>query len=296
MANKKSKTSAPSTPSSGSHNKKDVAAAAAAAALTPKTSPKMTATSLPDLDDEKHALSNSSTNDPDPDPDHDKAAPAAPIKVNNNSLTELKLAVDDVVKEFFSRPSRFTASHLHEDVRLILGWSAVIVSAITGYYGYVVEFHQSKFWCAIGVTVYFFFGLVNSYAILSTLYWVYVNYVEKETIFQGKRRTFASRISTETLTLSSSARSLPQEPYNFPFSHFTSSPKTQMTPKETSSFPNYTLTLGYTHTSNNGKSLIRSFDKTLTRPLKEWFDTEGVLRRSALENELECLWKECLEG
>ncbi|KDE07283.1 hypothetical protein MVLG_02503 [Microbotryum lychnidis-dioicae p1A1 Lamole] len=295
MANKKSKSAhaAPATPSSAAKDKKDVAAAAAAAAaVTPASSPKMKATTLPDPDDEKQPSTNDDNDDEDDEDDEEEdkavsASAAAPIKVNKASLTELKLAVDDLVKEFFSRPSHFTPSHIHEDVRLILGWSAVIVSAITGYYGYVVEFHQSKFGSTIGVIVY---------SILNTLYWLYVTYVEKQTIFQGKRRTFASRISTETISLSSTARSIPQEPYNFPFSHWTKT-KTQTNPTAAADdYPLYTLHLSYIHTSNNGKSLIRSFEKTLTKSFREWVDSQGVVHKRLLENDLQALLSECLEG
>ncbi|SGY84333.1 BQ5605_C009g05690 [Microbotryum silenes-dioicae] len=301
MANKKSKSAhaAPATPSSAAKDKKDVAAAAAAAAaVTPASSPKMKATTLPDPDDEKQPSTNDDNDDDDDDDEEDKAvsaSAAAPIKVNKASLTELKLAVDDLVKEFFSRPSHFTPSHIHEDVRLILGWSAVIVSAITGYYGYVVEFHQSKFGSTIGVIVYVL--LSNFYSILNTLYWLYVTYVEKQTIFQGKRRTFASRISTETISLSSTARSIPQEPYNFPFSHWTKT-KTQTKPTAAAAddYPLYTLHLSYIHTSNNGKSLIRSFEKTLIKSFREWVDSQGVVHKRLLENDLQALLSECLEG
>lgn len=95
-------------------------------------------------------------------------------KVNNASLADLKNTCDDAVKEvsfrragrlqisadsapaplqFFAKPNAFTRSHVHEDVRLALGWTSVVVAAATGYYGYVTPFNDSKYWVTVGVVV-----------------------------------------------------------------------------------------------------------------------------------------------
>lgn len=56
--------------------------------------------------------------------------------------------------QYFCLPThRFTRSHAHEDVRLALGWTSVAVAAATGYYGYVTEFHESKYWVSVGVVL-----------------------------------------------------------------------------------------------------------------------------------------------
>ena len=46
--------------------------------------------------------------------------------------------------QFLSRPDLFKQNHTHTDVRLALGWASVFVAAGTGFYGYKVDFEQSK--------------------------------------------------------------------------------------------------------------------------------------------------------
>lgn len=87
--------------------------------------------------------------------------PRDEIKVNNSSATELKHACDDALKrvnslfllhfviiddvaQHLSLPDRFRPIHLHTDVRLALGWAAVVISLATGLYGYKTEFETSK--------------------------------------------------------------------------------------------------------------------------------------------------------
>ncbi|BGP20623.1 hypothetical protein JCM10213_007159 [Rhodosporidiobolus nylandii] len=214
-------------------------------------------------------------------------APAAPAKehapkVNTANLTELKTAVDDVVREFFSLPDhRFTRSHLHEDVRLALGWTAVAVAGATGWYGYKTEFHDSKQLVGAGVAIY---------VLLNTILALYIALVEKNTIFLGKRRTFASRITTERLTLSSLASSSPTHSTTsswvpFPISLLLPSPAPSSAP--TSDYPLYTLTLSYTHSSNANKSLLHANEIERSHPLAGWFDAEGRMARRVVEEWLE---------
>ncbi|GAA5884018.1 hypothetical protein JCM6882_002104 [Rhodosporidiobolus microsporus] len=208
------------------------------------------------------------------------------VKVNTANLSELKNAVDDVVKEFFSHTShRFSRSFMHEDVRLTLGWSAVAVAAATGYYGYKTEFHESKGWVGVGVIVY---------VVLNTLLALYVAYFEQNTIFVGKRRTFASRISTEHLTLSSLAASSPTHTSTsswvpFPISLLAPSPKAPTSSPSASSpsYPLYSLTLTYRHSANANKSLLHANTTTRTHALGGWFDAEGRLARRVVEEWLE---------
>ncbi|GAA5869415.1 hypothetical protein JCM8547_008668 [Rhodosporidiobolus lusitaniae] len=209
------------------------------------------------------------------------------VKINPNNLVELKNAVDDVLKEFFSHPShRFTRSFVHEDVRLALGWSAVAVAAATGWYGYTTEFHESKQWVGVGVVVY---------VILNTALTLYVAYFEKNTIFVGKRRTFASRITTERLTLSSHASSSPSHTtcsswVPFPLTLLVPSPSSSPLTSSTSStstsppsYPLYSLHLSYTHSSNANKSLLHANEVYRTEAFKEWFDREGRIARRRVE-------------
>ncbi|GAA6058320.1 hypothetical protein JCM3770_003614 [Rhodotorula araucariae] len=205
-------------------------------------------------------------------------------KVNNANLAELKHALDDQVNEFFAEPAhRFTRSFRHDDVRLSLGWTSVAVAAATGYYGYRTEFHDSKFWVSVGVLLY---------VALNTVLALYVAFVEKNVIFVGKRRTFASRISTERLTISSLAASSPRT-YTastwvpFPLSLLAPSPIVPAPTTPGASYPLYALTLSYSHSSNAGKALLHQAEQQLVRPCAQLFDAEGRLARGEVVKWLE---------
>ena len=44
-------------------------------------------------------------------------------------------------------------SHVHEDIRLALGWSATLIAFAAAYYGYRSSFEQSKLWVTGGVVL-----------------------------------------------------------------------------------------------------------------------------------------------
>lgn len=67
------------------------------------------------------------------------------VKVNNYSASELKVACDDALRRYIARPdTSFRTVNRHTDVKLMLGWSSVIVAALTAGYGYKIEFEKSK--------------------------------------------------------------------------------------------------------------------------------------------------------
>ncbi|GAA5830530.1 hypothetical protein JCM3766R1_002753 [Sporobolomyces carnicolor] len=207
------------------------------------------------------------------------------VKVNPASLVELKTALDDTVKEFFSLPRyNFQVSHRHEDVRLSLGWTSVVIALGTTYYAYKKDdFQGTKSWVALGVVLY---------VVLNTILALYVTYFEKNIIWKGKRRTIASRITTELLEISSVASSSPTNSTQsswipFPLSLLASSPppapaagKGDSTQQQ---YPLYTLTLGYTHSANANKSLLHQNDLVLHKHVGEVFDAQGRISRDGVE-------------
>ncbi|KAM0789827.1 hypothetical protein ACM66B_006676 [Microbotryomycetes sp. NB124-2] len=208
-------------------------------------------------------------------------------RINTSSLADLKNTCDDAVKDVFARPGSFTRSHLHEDVRLGLGWTAVAAAAGTAYYSYITPFHDSKFWTGVGVTTYLF---------LSTLLTIYVMFVEQNVIFDGKRRTFASRITTERLTISSQAYSsakASKQTTSLPLSLVYKGTPAPTLPADLS-FPAYHLTLKYNHSSNNGKSLIHESSAEWSKCFGEFFDEQGTLAKSKLEKELQLLLEQTM--
>jgi hypothetical protein len=46
--------------------------------------------------------------------------------------------------QYLSRPDLYKQDYTHTDVRLALGWLAVIVAGGTGFYGWKTEFEESK--------------------------------------------------------------------------------------------------------------------------------------------------------
>merc|ERR1711939_1126421 len=98
------------------------------------------------------------------------------VVVNKWSLHELKTACDDAVQQYLSKPSLFQASHMHTDVRLVIGWTSSIIALSGALYAYKVNDFQAS----------------RQYVLASVII-----YVVLSTIFQGKRKVFAGRIETQ---------------------------------------------------------------------------------------------------
>ncbi|KAF8325018.1 microsomal signal peptidase 25 kDa subunit-domain-containing protein [Cantharellus anzutake] len=171
-----------------------------------------------------------------------------PVKVNNANAVELKIACDDAVKRFFSRPDQYKVQYTHTDVKLGLGWTSVLIAAATGLYGWKTEFEKAKPLIWLGVTLY---------TILTAIQAAYTYFVEGKTIFVGKRKTLSSRIETEKITIDA---------------------ETSLSP---SSSPLYCLSLTYVRSSNSGKTLIRRTQlNKQERPYTSLFDSEGNFDQS----------------
>ncbi|KAF9477964.1 hypothetical protein BDN70DRAFT_880576 [Pholiota conissans] len=179
-----------------------------------------------------------------------------PVKVNNANSTELKNACDDAVKRYLSRPELFKQIHLHTDVRLGLGWLSVFVAAGTAFYGYKVDFEQSKPVVSIGLVVYIF---------LTVLQTLYAYFIEANTIFVGKRKTLSKRIINERIHLNSST--IPPNPTSS-----SSSP---------SNAPSYQLSVSYVRSTNAGKTLLTKGRTKATASYSTFFDEEGVMDEEA---------------
>ncbi|KAF8609603.1 hypothetical protein BDV93DRAFT_602252 [Ceratobasidium sp. AG-I] len=170
------------------------------------------------------------------------------VKVNNASLSELKLACDDALRRYFSKPEQFKAQHTHTDIRLALGYAGVAIAAATGLYSWKRDFEESKPVVWVGVILYM---------LLTSVQTLYSYFVEGDTVFVGKRKTVNKRIETERLTLG--AKTVPSDKAKFSIG------------------PSYSLTAVYVHSSNNGKSLIRKSKQSTEAPFTTWFDENGVL-------------------
>jgi len=178
--------------------------------------------------------------------------PREPVKANKYNLTELKNACDDCLKKYLSRPDSFQEQHTHTDVRLVLGYASVIIGGASVFYAWRRnDFEGTKPLVAVGVALYF---------ILTSLQTLYIWYVEKETIFVGKRKTLDKRILTERLTISSkSTKSTPKTP------------------------PMYSLEITYLHSANSGKTTLKKGRETGQKEYNALFDSEGYLVMEVLE-------------
>jgi len=155
------------------------------------------------------------------------------------------------LEQYFSRPDQFKTRNTHTDVRLALGWLAVLVSVGTGLYGWKTEFETAKPVVWAGVIAYF---------LLTSAQTAYSYYVEGKTVFVGKRKTLANRIETERVTLASETSPAPSP----------------------SSSPLYSLTLTYVRSSNGGKTLITRNQLAQQKEYVSLFDAEGTLDELAL--------------
>ncbi|TDL25288.1 hypothetical protein BD410DRAFT_826572 [Rickenella mellea] len=173
------------------------------------------------------------------------------IKVNNANLTELKNACDDAVKTLLSRKELFSTIHTHTDIRLGLGWAGVFVAFGTAFYGYKVEFEKSKPIVWAGVILY---------GILTVTQALYAYFVERDTVYVGKRKTLAKRIETERISVSS-----------------------RTVPAKREDPPRYSLSVSYVRSANSGKSLLGRGKGTDQRGYNEFFDEEGALDQEVFD-------------
>ncbi|EJC99176.1 uncharacterized protein FOMMEDRAFT_23087 [Fomitiporia mediterranea MF3/22] len=188
-----------------------------------------------------------------------------PIKVNNMNATDLKNACDDAVKRLLSQPNLFKEKHTHTDVKLLLGWASVFTAVGTALYGWKVEFEQAKPLVWIGVILY---------VILTSASTLYSFFIEKDTVFVGRRRTLAKRVETEHITVS--ARTLPS-----------------VAP---GSAPRYRASVSYVRSSNGGKSLLGRGQAIEDRPYNEFFDEEGTMDQERFERWLGTLVERVMDG
>jgi hypothetical protein len=103
---------------------------------------------------------------------------ASSQKISVYSLSDLKNTTDDALPNYLTS-IKFTQSHRLTDVKLALGWSAVIISAATFAADYKLGWDQTKNWTAIAVVAYF---------ILNTVFTYWTFFVEKGTVFVGERQ------------------------------------------------------------------------------------------------------------
>ncbi|TKA75353.1 hypothetical protein B0A49_04527 [Cryomyces minteri] len=96
-------------------------------------------------------------------------------KVAVYSLSDLKNTTDDALPNYLTS-LKVVQNHNHTDVRLLLGYLAVVVSGVTFYFDYTLGFDKTKYWTAWAVAAYF---------VLNGLFTWWIWRVEKGIVFQG---------------------------------------------------------------------------------------------------------------
>ncbi|KAL8712436.1 MAG: hypothetical protein Q9220_003284 [cf. Caloplaca sp. 1 TL-2023] len=107
-------------------------------------------------------------------------------KISVYSLSDLKNTTDDALPNYLNS-LKFKQSHYLADVRLALGYSAVVIAAITFYADYKLGWDATKFWTLWAVVAYF---ILNG----ALTYWIWG--VEKGTIFAGEHNKTHISISS----------------------------------------------------------------------------------------------------
>ncbi|KAL8737226.1 MAG: hypothetical protein Q9181_001880 [Wetmoreana brouardii] len=110
-------------------------------------------------------------------------------KISVYSLSDLKNTTDDALPNYLTS-LKFKQTHVLTDVRLALGYTAVVIAGVTFYADHKLGWDTTKYWTLWAVVAYF---ILNG----ALTYWIWG--VEKGKIFTGERNdTLVSIASSVT--------------------------------------------------------------------------------------------------
>lgn len=98
-------------------------------------------------------------------------------KISPHSLSDLKNTTDDCLSNYL-RSLSFVQDNTKLDVRLAVGYTAVIIGAVTFVADYKLGWEATKTWTAVAVAAY---ALLNGVF----TYWMWA--VEKGVVFEGAK-------------------------------------------------------------------------------------------------------------
>lgn len=101
-------------------------------------------------------------------------------------LLDLKNTTDDALPNYLIS-LKFKQDNRYTDVRLVLGWSAVVIAGVLFYFDWKFGWEQTKVWTLPAVIAYF---ILNG----AFTYWIW--FVEKGVIFVGERKGKKVRTSS----------------------------------------------------------------------------------------------------
>ncbi|CEP12371.1 hypothetical protein [Parasitella parasitica] len=115
-----------------------------------------------------------------------------PVQVSNKyDGTQIKNAVDDEISRFYSKEQNFSQSHIHSDIKLLLGYLSCFIAGGSFLYEYKTSFNDALTVTTVCVIVY--------WAIQSVSF-AYGYFVEKDELFAGTKKVDGK--STSTLKIS----------------------------------------------------------------------------------------------
>lgn len=97
------------------------------------------------------------------------------VQCRHSKQTDLKNTTDDALPNYLNS-LKFKQSHTLTDVRLALGYAAVLIAGITFYFDFKLGWDQTKYWTLWAVVVYFLLNGVLTF-------WIWN--VEKGNVFVG---------------------------------------------------------------------------------------------------------------
>jgi len=111
-------------------------------------------------------------------------------RISPYNLADCKNTTDDALQNYLNSLPEVRQSHFYTDVKLALGYTAVIISAACFAFDYKLGFDATKNWTTIAVVVYFALNAAFTY-------WIWA--VEKGLVFtgdwKGRNLTISSRVN-----------------------------------------------------------------------------------------------------
>jgi len=111
-----------------------------------------------------------------------------PSKISVYSIPDLKNTTDDALPNYLNSLN-FKQSHYYTDIRLALGYSAVVIAGVLFYFDWKLGWEQTRDWTL---------GAVVAYFILNGAFTYWLLWVEKGIVYVGERSGTKLVISTTT--------------------------------------------------------------------------------------------------
>lgn len=120
-----------------------------------------------------------------------------------NALLARSSAFDGARQQYLSQPSQFRPSHLHTDVRLVLGWLSSFIAI--GAAGYAWQQGRRQASSAPSTSSFqetrpIVLAAVVVFALLQGVAGAYARWIEGDVVFVGRRKMFAGRVSSSKWT------------------------------------------------------------------------------------------------